>query len=1027
VRPFKFLWIVFGFIAAAAHAEKAPVIAPAEPWVEQVEVPAANPAEADKPLQLLLLTAQTRYGEQPEHYVEWATRVQTPQGLSAIGNLVIPWQPDRGELRVHKAEIVRAGKIVDLLAKPQPFTVLRRENNLEAAMLDGVLTAVMQPEGLAVGDVVRLAWSVRLRPGSLALRPEHWLGLDHGGVIRRLLYRQIWPEDADIRWRASDALGKPRLTRGRWGQELVVDLRDAQGPEPPARAPPRFQTPAYLDVSGYRGWSDISRLLAPAYASARRLAPDSPLQAEIRRIAAATADPKQRAMAALRLVQDQIRYLALAMDDGGYVPASADQTWSRKFGDCKGKTATLLALLDGLGIEAEPVLVNSQIGDWLPERLPQISLFDHVIVRARLAGGTYWLDGTRIGDRDLVELASTPFRSGLAVTPAGAELETLPMLPPRLPLNDYELTYDASGGFYREVPVTGAYVFRGDFATLLRTTLSQATREQVRDWLVQQVPDVPKGEALTAFYFAVDEPSGAVTFRFTGKRAMPWVRAPDSEALRYRFDDETIRWSPDFDRADGPSKDAPFALSFPIYLASRETVILPGSGVGFTLDGADLDLTVAGARISRRLTLSGGRAVAESLFRKLQPEIAAAEARAAAPLLAKVNGDAAYIRAPVDYRISAKETQAIVAEQPTTASGYVERGFRLMGMGQLTSAIQDFDKAIALSPGWARPHANRAVALIHREKLDEAEASLAKAAALSDKDFVVPQGYGMLHLARDRPAEAIEAFTRSLALDSGQAATLMLRSDAYQRLGRLDQALADVETVLARESSHPQALQLKARLLAATGNADAALAAADALAALSADDPYPRAVKAELLRRFGRTAEAKAAFAEALRLLDRRIAAAPSELKDELRMSRPTLLADGGDPRRGIAEATAMLKQLADSARLLNTRCWIRAMANIELDLALRDCDRALEVDPGNAAVADSRGFVKLRLGRLDEAIADFNAALGWQPRLAASLYGRGLAKLRKGDRVGGEADLAAARRHVFDIDGAFALHGLKP
>ena len=33
------------------------------------------------------------------------------------------------------------------------------------------------------------------------------------------------------------------------------------------------------------------------------------------------------------------------MGEGNYLPASADQNWTRRFADCKGKTVTLLALL----------------------------------------------------------------------------------------------------------------------------------------------------------------------------------------------------------------------------------------------------------------------------------------------------------------------------------------------------------------------------------------------------------------------------------------------------------------------------------------------------------------------------------------------------------------------------------------------------------------------------------------------------------------------------------------------------------
>ena len=60
-----------------------------------------------------------------------------------------------------------------------------------------------------------------------------------------------------------------------------------------------------------------------------------------------------------KVAQERVRYVALLLDEGAYVPAGADETWERKFGDCKGKTVLLLALLDRLGIAAEPMLIST--------------------------------------------------------------------------------------------------------------------------------------------------------------------------------------------------------------------------------------------------------------------------------------------------------------------------------------------------------------------------------------------------------------------------------------------------------------------------------------------------------------------------------------------------------------------------------------------------------------------------------------------------------------------------------------------
>ena len=85
-------------------------------------------------------------------------------------------------------------------------------------------------------------------------------------------------------------------------------------------------------------------LLGLGGAGSAKLASDSPIKAEAARIRAASPDPKVQAGLALALVQDQIRYLFLGLDGGGYRPTPADETWKRRLGDCKAKSVLLLAL-----------------------------------------------------------------------------------------------------------------------------------------------------------------------------------------------------------------------------------------------------------------------------------------------------------------------------------------------------------------------------------------------------------------------------------------------------------------------------------------------------------------------------------------------------------------------------------------------------------------------------------------------------------------------------------------------------------
>jgi tetratricopeptide (TPR) repeat protein len=130
------------------------------------------------------------------------------------------------------------------------------------------------------------------------------------------------------------------------------------------------------------------------------------------------------------------------------------------------------------------------------------------------------------------------------------------------------------------------------------------------------------------------------------------------------------------------------------------------------------------------------------------------------------------------------------------------------------------------------------------------------------------------------------------------------------------------------------------------------------------------------------------------------------------------------DNDRAIADYTEAIRLDPNSALYYNNRCYARATANRDLQQALVDCDAALRLRPNHAHFIARRGFVYLRLGRLNEAVIDYDSALKIDSKQAASLYGRGLARLKKGDN-GGNADVAAARAIQADIVEEFARYGV--
>lgn len=152
----------------------------------------------------------------------------------------------------------------------------------------------------------------------------------------------------------------------------------------------------------------------------------------------------------------------------------------------------------------------------------------------------------------------------------------------------------------------------------------------------------------------------------------------------------------------------------------------------------------------------------------------------------------------------------------------------------------------------------------------------------------------------------------------------------------------------------------------------------------------------------------------------------------DLRLALGTLYHIIGQYAGAVHQYDLWIEYHGEDLRLKNalaTRCGLQAAANIDLDRALDDCNRALSLLPQSehAPVLSNRSLVHLRLGQLDRAIADDTAALSLHPGAANPLYVRGLAELRKGLTVQGQADLAAALKLQPGISRHYATMGLTP
>ena len=474
-------------------------------------------------------------------------------------------------------------------------------------------------------------------------------GLRFPGVAGRYRVRLSWPEGTPIRYRTTEGFGTPKLSQADGWTYLELDIPRAKAPSPPVGAPQRFRRVGFLETSGFESWNEISRIMAPLYARAAVIARDSDLRGEIAAIAAASSDPKARAFAALRLVEDKTRYFFIGIGDGGYVPAQADDTWARKFGDCKGKTALLLAILKELDVPAEPALVSLGGGDGMDERLPSLAAFNHVIVRARSAGKVYWLDGTRTGDRSgLDALRPPPHRWALPIRQAGADLEPIVVPPLNRPAGRGDHEFDASGGL--DVPADFRIRTRlmGDAANAMRQMVAVTPRADLERNFRQQMSGNMSWAQVDKVAWTDDAANDAFEIRLSGKADLDWRLNPDVGLREYKVVSSTNQGVGFPRREPGPNRDAPFAVPFPILSsAPSPRSCCPRAARDSPVRGPSGQEVIGGMELTRASGIAGGVARFTTDVRALTPEISAADAEEATRSQRRIAAEDSLIRAPL--------------------------------------------------------------------------------------------------------------------------------------------------------------------------------------------------------------------------------------------------------------------------------------------------------------------------------------------------------------------------------------------
>jgi transglutaminase-like putative cysteine protease len=555
--------------APALAASQAFRVGPPGAWVRPCEVPAStSPAAAESTgTRYLLFDRQVRVGAADEEdYVRSVWKVETTAGLQDASEITISFDPTFERLVIHHANVQRDGHTAWRFS-PGEVRVIEAEEDLEARLYNGELTATIFVKGLRVGDTVDYAFTLEGTNPVLGGRFDTVLAFGYAEPVARIRRRIVWQRETPLHLNPRGKVPTPTVTRRQGETTYEWESRDSPAVATEERTPSWFVTYGRVEASDFASWADVARSSRDLFASAFGEAPSLDALVRSWKLSGATEDA--RIDRAVRFVQDEVRYLGLEMGRNSHQPHPPAETLERRFGDCKDKSALLVAILRRLGVKAWPALVSTRARQGLDDRLPALFAFDHVIVALQSGRDVLYVDATASEQGGPVRSRHPPpYARALVLDGTSRALTEMPYTPPPTPTVEVAETF-AQPRWDAPVRLDVVTTYTGEEADGMRQSRARSTRDELgrtyREFYAQEHAGI---RALELPRIADDRDRNVLVVREAYEIPALWKRG--AHDFRAWFIQEKLV------RPRTLERSRPLALSHPDHVRQVVTIRLPG-------------------------------------------------------------------------------------------------------------------------------------------------------------------------------------------------------------------------------------------------------------------------------------------------------------------------------------------------------------------------------------------------------------------------------------------------------------------
>jgi tetratricopeptide (TPR) repeat protein len=319
-------------------------------------------------------------------------KVLNPRGVDAFRMMPITYSPDRQEVRILKARVLKAdGSVVESYGESE-----RNINEPWTGMYYDARAKVLTFPSLAPGDTLELTYRLD-DTAQENLLSDYWGDVESVQNVYpkvRFQYLVDMPKERPLYWNKSRLTGvqsaQEALDGGRvlyrWSAKHVAKVV----PEP--GMPGWAEVAQNLHVSTYQTWEQVGRYWWGLVRD--QLQPNAELRQTVDQVLQGVDRRDELAVvrAIYNFVVTNTRYVALEFGIHGYKPYRVDRVLARRFGDCKDKASLIHSMLRVAGVDSRLVLLRMRNLGAIGEEPASLAAFNHAI--AYVPRFDLYLDGT---------------------------------------------------------------------------------------------------------------------------------------------------------------------------------------------------------------------------------------------------------------------------------------------------------------------------------------------------------------------------------------------------------------------------------------------------------------------------------------------------------------------------------------------------------------------------------------------------------------------------------------------------------